>query len=276
MIAWTKKLFIIVFSTLFLLISTPLPIHADIGPKPSVHVTIEGVGNQVYYATLLSKYESTGPESAYQGNNARYTMEDEEYPIWKAFVDYQDSDGFYFLQTFWECTDRHTFKWGYYPPETFKILLYFPQTNEFVVSDIHQRYAFESYFTMNVNNEVYQSYNYTKETMNLVIRIILTILLEIGIAFLFKIKQKDQLVFIAIVNTITQIGLNIALNVINFYKGQWAFTFYYALLEIAIIIIEAIFYRKKLQNKAVPYSFIANVLSFAFGLWLAHLIPGIF
>ena len=48
MIAWTKKLCIIIFSTLFLLISTPLPIHADIGPKPSVHVTIEGVGNQVY------------------------------------------------------------------------------------------------------------------------------------------------------------------------------------------------------------------------------------
>ena len=93
---------------------------------------------------------------------------------------------------------------------------------------------------------------------------------------LFKIKQKDQLVYIAIVNTITQIGLNILLNIINFYKGQWAFVFYYVLLEIAIIIIEAIFYRKKLQKIALPYACIANVLSFVFGLWIAHLVPGIF
>ena len=273
-----KKVFTILSCTLLLFLSTPLPIHADIGPKPSVTITIENADDRVYYATLLSKHPSTGPNSAYDGTNARFQIEDEEYSIWKTFTNYQDSDGYYFLQVFWECTDKHTLKWGYFPPQSFKILLYFPETDTFIVSDIYERYAFETYYTMNVSNtEVIESYNFTLETFNLIIRIILTILLEIGIALLFKIKKKNQLLYITIINVITQIGLNVALNIINFYKGQWAFTFYYVLLEFLIILIESIFYKKILQNgKAFLYALIANLFSFGLGLWIAHLIPGIF
>ena len=271
-----KKAFTIFSCTLLLFLSTPTFIHADIGPKPSVTITIENTDDRVYYATLLSKYESTGPESAYRGDNARYTPEDEQYEIWKAFVDYTDKDNFYFLQIYWNCTETDSFCWGYFPPDTFKVLLYFPDTNEFVVSDICERYAFDSYFNLNMDGTIQQAYDYSNETSNLVVRILLTILLEIGIAILFKIKQKDQLWYITKINVITQIGLNLALNAVNFYKGQWAFVFYYILLEILVFILEAIFYRKKLQKKAIPYAFIANVCSFVIGLWIAHIIPGIF
>ena len=173
-----KKVFTILSCTLLLFLSTPLPIHADIGPKPSVTITIENADDRVYYATLLSKYESTGPESAYRGNNARYTIEDEQYTIWKAFVDYQDEDNFYFLQIFWECTEKDSFRWGYFPPETFKVLLYYPDTNEFIVSDICERYAFDTYYTFNTNGIITKSYNHSKETLNLIVRIVLTILLK--------------------------------------------------------------------------------------------------
>ena len=76
-----------------------------------------------------------------------------------------------------------------------------------------------------------------------------------------------------------------ALNIINYNSGSMIFTFSYVLFEILAFVIEAVIYAVLLQRfsiqeqrkgKAVGYAFIANAGSFAFGLWLAHLIPGIF
>ena len=39
---------------------TGLTVKADTGPKPSVHITINGVNDDIY-VTLLSKVKSTGP-----------------------------------------------------------------------------------------------------------------------------------------------------------------------------------------------------------------------
>ena len=73
----------------------PTTAMADIGPKPSVEIQFTGVEEGVtYYATLLSYHKSTGPASAWD-ENPLYSKEGD--PIWKAFVDYKDSDGYYFL-----------------------------------------------------------------------------------------------------------------------------------------------------------------------------------
>lgn len=37
--------------------------NADIGPKPSVRVSFEGIVDEICYGTLLSLYPSTGPAS---------------------------------------------------------------------------------------------------------------------------------------------------------------------------------------------------------------------
>lgn len=272
-----KKLFLILLCTLTLWLSYPKTIHADIGPKPSVTITFEGDIPEEYYATLLSQQKSTGPATAYDGTNPQYTAEDEEYAIWQKFVNYEDTDGFYFLQEFWNCTDQTSFRWGYYPPQTFKVLVYIPATDTFIVSDIYECYAFETYYSINLDtNNIVKNYNSTWEIISLVARIVLTILIEVAIAWILQIRSKKDLKTIIIVNVITQIGLNVALNIINFFKGQWAFTFYYAVLEIAILFIEAVIYKKVSIKKATIYAMLANIISFVFGLWLAHIIPGIF
>lgn len=48
-----------------ILICTVFPVTAmaDMGPKPSVQIHFIGIEGQTYYATLLSKKESTGPAS---------------------------------------------------------------------------------------------------------------------------------------------------------------------------------------------------------------------
>ena len=51
------------------------------------------------------------------------------------------------------------------------------------------------------------------------------------VALLFGFRQKKQLLILAVVNIITQIILNVLLNVINYNSGPLAFTFFYVLLS---------------------------------------------
>jgi hypothetical protein len=278
---------------LMLVMAMTIPASADIGPKPSVQIEFTGMEGQTYYGTLLSMYESTGPASVWDGNpeHADYQPGEEGYDIWLKFVEYQDADGYYFLQWWWDCSETNQLNWTYYPPTPFKILLYFPETDTFYVSPVYERYAFDSYFTVDMSDldadsmVADKSYDYTWEIISLAARIILTIALELAIALLFGYREKKVLGFLAIVNAVTQVGLNVALNIINYNSGSMIFTFNYVLLEILVFAIEAIAYAVLLKKfsgkeqkpvKAVGYALVANAASFGFGLWLAHVIPGIF
>lgn len=278
---------------LMLVMAMTIPASADIGPKPSVQIEFTGMEGQTYYGTLLSMYESTGPASVWDGNpeHADYQPGEEGYDIWLKFMEYQDADGYYFLQWWWDCSETNQLNWTYYPPTPFKILLYFPETDTFYVSPVYERYAFDSYFTVDMSDldadpmVADKSYDYTWEIISLAARIILTIALELAIALLFGYREKKVLGFLAIVNAVTQVGLNVALNIINYNSGSMIFTFNYVLLEILVFAIEAIAYAVLLKKfsgkeqkpvKAVGYALVANAASFGFGLWLAHVIPGIF
>lgn len=68
-------------------------------------------------------------------------------------------------------------------------------------------------------------------------------------------------------------------------SGALTFTFSYVFFEILVFAIEAIAYaallkkfssKEQKKGRAVGCAFVANAASFAFGLWLAHIIPGIF
>lgn len=292
-----KRLRLFIVYVCILIGILPMTVKADTGPKPSVNVTICGIENEEYYATLLSESRSTGPASVYDGSYAFYQEGDEEYEIWKKFVEYQDSDGFYFLQEFWECTDTDEFRWGYYPPSPFKILLYFPEYDSFVVSEVYERYAFDTYYTVDLTGvdiqntavtavvEAEKNYDYSLELASLAARIVITVLLELAVAWVFAFREKRQLLFLAVVNIITQIILNLLLNGINYKQGQRAFVFYYILLELLVFLIEAAAYSRILpkvsagavkRRRATLYALAANLVSFIAGLWIAHLVPGIF
>ena len=286
-----RKIVSILFS-LILIISLPVTAKADIGPKPSVRITFTGIEGETYYSTLLSERRSTGPATAWNGyEDYRDWKPENEKPIWEKFISYEDTDGYYFLQEWWECSETNQLNWTYYPPNPFKILLYFPETDSFYVSDIYERYAFDSYFTVDLSAyattpiTARQSYDYTWELISLGARIVLTIVLELAIALVFGYREKKALSFLAIINVITQVTLNVALNIINYKSGSMGFTFAFICMEILVFAIEAISYKallhrfsekEKVEHRGVTYALVANTASFAIGLWLAHLIPGIF
>ena len=278
------------FILMCFLISSPA--YGDIGPKPSVVIDFIGLEGKTYYVTLLSSVKTTGPYTAVKEGNIsayRYKKGDRDYDIFMKFVDYKDKDGFYFLQFFQDCTQTHRFSWTYYPPNEFKILIYFPDTDCFIVSDrSFERYAFDSYFTANVSETkitVKKSYDYTSEIISLIIRIVLTIGIESGIALLFGFREKKLIYFIVLVNIITQILLNFGLNIINFLYGNLAFIAFYILAEIMVFILEAILYTWYMKKhsiksvsswKAVLYAFVGNGTSFILGMYLAFWLPAIF
>ena len=87
------------------------------------------------------------------------------------------------------------------------------------------------------------------------------------------------------VNIVTQIVLNVLLNIINYNSGEMAFVVFYVLFELVVFAIEAVlFYRllNKISNKqkpkwfAVVYALVANAVSFGAGMMIAEWLPGIF
>ena len=298
-----KKLLCFLLCTLFISALLTFAASADFGPKPSVRIRFSNMKNAPCYGTLLSKHPSTGPNSAWDGNEEHIYNDNLDLDIWRAFVAYEDTDGYYFLQIAWDVSQTGEIAWTYYPPDSFKILLYYPETGEYAVSGICERYAFDTYYTVNMdginiggvdydeehsNNDrlvAFKSYRWASEAGSLVIRIILTIIIELAIALLFGFRQKKPLIFLCIVNSATQIALNLLLNFINFRSGPLMFALSYINLEFLVFAIEAILYcifmnrytpkpRRKITY--VMFSFVANLVSFISGLILAALIPSIF
>ena len=296
------KRLLIAICLIAIMFSIPYTAKADTGPKPSVNVSLTGLENQTYYVTLLSKTSSTGPYSAYDPGNGyetEYKEGDEGYEIWQKFIAYKDSDDFYFLQNFSKLIGDKTYKWGYYPPSTFKVLIYFPSSDTFAESAVYERYAFDSYYEANfsagdlehlkvekINFTVEKNYDYPTEILNLLARIIITIIIEVLIALLFGYRSKKELFFIGGVNIVTQTFLNLMLNIANYNDGSLIAMTYYILLEVLIFVIEAVIYfifMKKFNKNpkfknwlTVVYAFCANAASFGVGLLLAYIIPGIF
>ena len=300
-----QRIFLLMIAALTaLLLLSPLSVKADTGPKPSVRVRFENMGEGVCYGTLLSEKSSTGPQSVWNGEpeDAVHRENDPsapfDYETWRAFIKYEDADGYFFLQTEWEIEDGGEIAWTYYPPQRFKVLLYFPQERNFVSSGICERYAFDSYYTVNMDGldiasvtsgeqalSPYRSYNYVNEVLSFLARVVITVLVELGIAFLFGFRERKQILFLIAVNCVTQVLLNALLNIVNYFSGQLAFLLLYVALEIVVFIAEAVLYctlmrkfseRPKKTIVCTLYALVANAASFGAGLGLAILIPGIF
>ena len=275
-----------------LMMALPAHIYSDAGPKPSVIIDIHGLEGQTYYTTLLSRDKYLGPYSIYDEEypeEAWYHAGEEDYPIYKKFIDYSPPEGFYFLQFFRDTSQSHRLTWTYFPPNEYKVLIYLPQGERFVVSsDIYTNYAFATRYIATVEDDniiLTKGYRVVNEILSLIGRIILTILVEVGIAWLFKIRKKELIRLIVIVNIVTQILLNVLLNFSSFYLGKLLAVILLLLLEMVVFTIEATIYgltfRRLSQgeikgSRGVLYALVANSASLLVGIILAFILPGMF
>lgn len=298
---------------------------ADTGPKPSAAFTFTGMPDEDYYVTMLAEVDHYGPHRIYQeGDDLPYVLEagrdDPAYPAWQKFVDYKDADGYYFLDDLFEqCHGDDEASWHYYPPERFKLLLYFPESDIFLCSTVTERYAFDSVYRLDLGGKspaeiaaltltdpngdplpsgrddetaigevtLDKSDGTHQQIIGFFGRLGITLIIELALAWGWKYRKGIQLLFIGIVNLITQCLLNVALLCWGAQENSRGFIiFWYVLLELAVTGIEAAAYayllpgtdhrEKSVRRHAAMYAIAANVLSFLGGLALSEVFPFLF
>ncbi len=256
-----------------------MPAYADIGPKPSVHVTISSLadGHGLLFATLLGESDQYGPYQAVDGSSGdRNRYKEGAMEAFDAFCAYKDQDGYFFWGQVFEIRDG-SFSWTYYPPEDFKILVYDSGNGEIYASGKVSRYAFDSYYSVSLRErgalDVTETPYLTKNILSFVIRVVLTLLIELLIAWLFGYRIRKEIRLIMITNIVTQILLNLILSLTDYYAGLLVWIIFFPVLEFGVLLIEMIIYliglRSHSKIRAVIYAITANLLSAGAGLLIS-------
>mgnify|MGYP000946308353 CR=1 FL=1 len=281
---------------LILLLAVPSVAKADMGPKSSTEITFTGLEGERYYAVFLVKppvqEDFFSPPLLRDSMDTISAENTEEAVILQKFAQYPDADGYVAL--FWvdDCTKTHRIYLTRFSVPEFKILIYFPETDHFVVSDrIYQSYSFNSSFAIHAEQiglspdsqgeldlKLQNTYHYGRMILAFFVQVVITLLVEIGIARLFQLRQKKIFRFIVLVNLVTQVLLNVVLYWINYQVGLFSMAVSYFGLEILVFLLEAVLYAiyfGRLEDvfidgwKPWVYSLVANATSFIVGLQLS-------
>ena len=277
-----NRFFAAVLTVLLLIPMLPVIAYADCGPKPSTYITVHTVGGERAVVTLLSEKEHSGPyhkvepgeePNEYQELNA---VEEE---AWEVFRDYADPDGYSFLGELWDAN----VDWNYWPPENFKIAVYYPDYDVLWVSeDSYDRYAFHSDYRLNlpalgagaqsggVDMVLKKSSDIPAEVVGLLWRIFLTIVIELSVARVFGFESKRQKKVLLRVNLVTQIGLNVMLWVWYYWSGPLTAMLGLAAAELVVLLAESVAYLLWLREdesklRTVGYAICANLMSVVVG-----------
>ncbi len=271
-----KKILNIFIVSLLLINSFVFRLSADIGPKPSVTINFINAPDEPYYVTLLSSVNKYGPwnEVVSEEFNTDDSLKADAY---KAFKAYSDNDDFYFLDYVEQCNDNNTFSWSYYPPSEFKIAIYSSKDKTLKVSEVIKRVAFDSYYEVTYGDEliVKEKIELGNKLLMFLLRVVLTILIELVIGLIFGYRSSKERKTIIITNLITQILLNIAILLFDYYMGLLVWIFIFPILEIVVTIIEAIVYLAKFKDhkkfKTIIYSLIANLCTCLLGMYTSFI-----
>ena len=277
----------ILTALLLLLPLTAMPVSADVGPKPSVVVALEGLEGRTCWGTLLSQQEGTGPYGRFYEEEAAEDPEEDRALRALLPLERMDSEGFHLLNFVKDCSDGE-FSWTYYPPHTYKIALWFPEEDALAVSGVYHRYAFDSYYRLDLSGvelmpggiveleaaRLQRDYPYGASLLALAGRVALTLGAELLLALAFGLRTRQALKWVAVVNLATQLGLNLALELFTYCNGALegmmailALPVYLA-AEAVVTLVELRIYRRKLLGergasgrRITAYTWTANLCS---------------
>lgn len=280
-----KRIFAALLTLLLLAPLLSVTAYADCGPKPSTTITVHTGGGERAVVTLLGEKENYGPYAKVEPGeepNEYQELNAVEAEAWDVFRDYADPDGYCFLGELWDSNVT----WGYWPPETFKIAVYYPDYGVLWVSeDSYDRYAFHSDYRLTlpalgagaqsgeVDMVLKKESDIPAELFGLLWRIFLTIVIELSVAGVFGFDSKRQKQVLLRVNLITQVGLNVLLWIWYYWSGPLVAMLRLAAAEIVVLIAESIAYLRWLREdegklRTVGYTLCANLASVLIGFLL--------
>lgn len=274
-----KKVFAFISVLICISFAVGVNAFADVGPKPSVTIYVNGVEDgREYYIALINDMDIED----YNYYDKKLETQDN---VRKSIFEFLRGNGGILIEgpvdrAYRKMTGSDSAEWDYQPPQTFKVLLYFPDNESFLVSEKTDKYAFDSYFTVEVNGDslTVSKHGGVKgiiaEAGGLLVRIALTVLIEIAVALWLGYRGKRELKLILITNIITQVLLNVLIAASDYSLGVFGAICAYIAGEIAVFIAEAMVYYAKLprvtepktkNGRAVGYAFTANLASFLGG-----------
>lgn len=282
-----KRVISLILMVLLLLPLVTVTVSADMGPKPGTSITVRPGGGEYAIVTLLAQEESNGPHWTIGPDDepsSRIAENERLAKAWYAFRDYADPDGYHFWGEIYE----GSVTWGYFPPENFKIAVYYPEYGILWVSeDTYERYAFDSDFRLNlpavgagaqsgeVDMVLKKTSNLGSELAGFLFRVLLTLAMELAVARVFGLTEPGQKKLILRVNLLTQVGLNLLLWSWYYFDGPLAAMVRLILAEIVVLVVEGAIYLRKLRldesrGKILGYTILANLASVTLGFLFLH------
>lgn len=284
-----KRNYVLLFILLTLLSLNIVSVNADTGPKPSVTVEIVGLDEDYYFDLLIEgDIDRLDLEDIFIDENITYNYYQEDYP--STLRNYYDDD-YYMSYTIYNnvpaiirLTDVNTFTMNYLAPKEFKIILVLKDNNQIITSDLITVSRFNSSITYDLSNvnlnqstiEVgeitgnYGSFGLSdlfSETGNLIIRLIITLAVELFILFLFKFKEKRTYIIVTLGNVITQVTLSIVCLSAFLLSGLYAYIIVFILGEFFVILTELLIYLLFIKERTnaiiILYTIAANLITAA-------------
>ena len=248
----------------------PMIAFADTGPKPSIDISIKNL-NTTNYVIDLFVFDKNG--DAYESNknyNAGGLTEEQINKLYELNFDgwISESTRWDYYILFADCAGNsgHSHHFSYFgTPERYKIVIINYDTGEIKISDEIVRDTFNSSVTIDYNTMTSTiNNNYSRTIIIALICLIVTIGVELLIAYVFKIGHYK---IISIANIITNIGLQLALVLLF---NNFLITFIIG--EVLVILVELAIYLLKFKDisklKTIIYSLTANIVTILISLLL--------
>lgn len=275
-----KKLCVLLFVLLLFLIIVPTKVKADMFEKPTAEIEIIGIEEPYYFDILIYidyNVEKLSEEDLSQVLQNYYK---DDYPL-AILNGYRDEDG-YVSRTLYSGIPaslseigNNTYKIGYHSaPQRFKIAIV-TKAGVIITSDVIERKMFTSKMTYDLTGVdfkfstsgvgvVNEQIPYGHISWRFVVRVICTVLVELGILFLFKFRNKKSYILVAITNIITQ-----SLLTLFMFLGYYSWGATFGLIRVIVIgeflvfasemVAYGLLLNEKKRAKAILYGFVANL-----------------
>ena len=281
-----KKLLTYIFLFLLGLTAVSIDTHADMGPKPTADILIVGIDEAFYFDVLIEVPDGVNPLTTTDLNEKiEYNYYRSDYPS-HILNGYQDEDLFA-SRTLYSGppaiiskldAEKEEYHLGYFhAPSVFKVVIILEEDDTMIVSKVIERRLFNSSMTYDLSDvdlssdqfgvgELEENIPYNSYTLSLILRVIVTIAVELFILWFFGYKAMKSYKLTGLVNLVTQTLLSLFM-VIGFYFWGSIFGLIAVLVigEFIVFVVEMVIYAKYLKEKghghALLYGFVANLVT---------------
>lgn len=167
-------------------------------------------------------------------------------------------------------------------PKIFKIIIIDKTTNAVYVTNVKTQKAFNSSIDIDLNkvnnHESFTNFTIVDSKVNInevhdvksgvigiILRIVLTILIELFILYLFKYRNKKSFINVGITNFVTQFILSVVLFLVYYMSCSLIYVVALVIGEIIVVSIETIYYsitlKEQSKKTAILYGIVSNIVT---------------